>query len=83
MMEQKDKVFLKPGDTVTVKQDIPNRPTMVVIRKESNFFKDNAPAGVSTLKGIRCRWFTTDGHEQQAVFSTKDLILLKSVGEDN
>lgn len=83
MMEQKDKVFLKPGDIVTVKQDIPNRPTMVVIRKESNFFKDNTPAGVSTLKGIRCRWFTTDGHEQQAVFSTKDLILLKSVGEDN
>jgi len=83
MMGQKDKVFLKPGDIVTVKQDIPNRPTMVVMRKESNFFKDNAPAGVSTLKGIRCRWFTTDGHEQQAVFSTKDLILLKSVGEDN
>lgn len=83
MVEQKDKVFLKPGDIVTVKQDIPNRPTMVVMRKESNFFKDNAPVGVSTLKGIRCRWFTADGYEQQAVFSTKDLILIKSVGEDN
>jgi len=82
-MEQKDKVFLKPGDIVTVKQDVPNRPTMVVMRKESNFFKDNTSTGTSSLKGIRCRWFTTDGREQQAVFSTKDLILLKSVDENN
>nr|DAU84808.1 MAG TPA: putative small protein [Caudoviricetes sp.] len=78
-MEQ-EKIFLKPGDIVTLKQDIPNKPTMVVMRKESNFFKDNTPVGTSTLKGIRCRWFTAEGHEQQAVFSTKDLILLKSVG---
>lgn len=81
-MEQKDKVFLKPGDIVTLKQDIPNRPTMLVMRKESNFFKDNAPVGASTLKGIRCRWFANDGSEQQAIFSTKDLVLIKSVDED-
>lgn len=80
-MEQKEKIFLKPGDIVTLKQDIPNKPTMVVMRKESNFFKDNIPAGI-TLKGIRCRWFTTEGKEQQAVFSTKDLLLVKAVSED-
>ena len=82
-MEQKDKIFLRPGDIVQVKQDIPNRPLMVVMRKESNFFKDNAPVGASTLKGIRCRWFTLDGYEQQSVFSTKDLVLVRGVSEDN
>ena len=82
-MEQKDKVFLKPGDVVRVKQDIHNRPLMVVMRKESNFFKDNAPVGASTLKGIRCRWFTVDGLEQQSVFSTKDLMLVKGVEDGN
>ena len=60
-----EKVFFMPGDLVTLKQDIPNKPTMLVVKKEDQ-----------TLKGIRCRWFTKDGVLQEEVFNTKDLIKL-------
>lgn len=79
-MENKEKIFLQPGDVVTLKQDLPNKPVMIVVRKETNVFK-NQPSGI-TLKGIRCRWFTKDGFMQEMVVSTKDLILLKSVSEE-
>lgn len=39
-MIDKKKVFFQPGDTVTLKQNVPNKPTMVVVRKEMNVFKD-------------------------------------------
>lgn len=70
-----EKIFLNPGDIVTIKQDIPNKPTMMVIKKETSIFKheDNKK---SVLKGIRCRWFTTSGELQEAVFCTKDLVLI-------
>lgn len=79
-MEGKEKIFLQPGDIVTLKQDVPNKPTMIVVRKEINVFKDQ-PSGIA-LKGIRCRWFTTNGFVQEMVVSTKDLVLVKSVSED-
>lgn len=72
---ENDKRYLQPGDIVTLKQDIPNKPIMIVVRKELNVFKDQA-AGIA-LKGIRCRWFTTTGALQEMVASTKDLVLVK------
>lgn len=69
-----DKIFFKPGDIVTLKQDIPNKPTMLVIKKETVIFKDKYQN--SFLKGIRCRWFTKNNELQEATFSTKDLILI-------
>ena len=71
MEEQIDKVFFCPGDVVTLKQDIPNKPTMIVVKKETLIFK-NKPENV--LKGIRCRWFTVNGELQESIFNTKDLI---------
>ena len=71
-----DKQFLNPGELVTLKQDIPNKPTMIVVKKETSVFKhqkkidDKRPI----LIGIKCRWFTKNGELQEAVFSTKDLI---------
>lgn len=79
-MENQEKVFLQPGDLVTFKQDIPNKPIMMVVRKETNIFK-NQPQGI-TLRGIRCRWFTKNQELQETVVSTKDLVLLKSVAEE-
>ena len=29
-----EKVFFQPGDLVTLKQDIPNKPIMIVVKKE-------------------------------------------------
>ena len=74
-----DKQFLNPGELVTLKQDIPNKPTMIVVKKETSVFKhqkkidDKRPI----LIGIKCRWFTKDGELQEAIFSTKDLIKLQ------
>lgn len=67
---ENDKIFLKPGDRVQVKHDIPNKPIMLVHRIERSIIKNNI------LYGIKCRWFTKDGLLQEAVFSTKDLELI-------
>ena len=63
--------FFRPGDVVTSRQDIPNNPTMVVVRKETTIFKDKYQT--TQLRGIRCRWFTTTGKLQEATWNTKDL----------
>lgn len=65
-----EKVFFQPGDLVTLKQNIPNKPTMLVERKVEMTFKDDK---TKTLRGIACRWFTTTGELQKEIFSTKDL----------
>ena len=61
-----------PGELVTLRQDLPNKPVMVVVRKESTIFRDDSKT--NSLKGIRCRWFTTTNELQEAVWNTKDLI---------
>lgn len=73
MMEEK--IFLNPGDVVTLKQDIPNKPTMIVVKKETSVFKHERDKK-SVLIGIRCRWFTTTGELQEAIYNTKDIIKL-------
>ena len=69
-----EKIYFMPGDVVMLKQDLPNKPTMLVVKKETSIFKHQQEDNV--LKGIRCRWFTSDGLLQEAVFNTKDLIKL-------
>ena len=73
-------IYFNPGDVVQLKQDIPNKPIMIVVRKETSIFKhdqkrleDKKPI----LIGIKCRWFTTDGTLQEAIFNTKDIELIK------
>ena len=61
-----------PGDLVSLRQDLPNKPVMIVVRKESTIFRDETKN--NNLKGIRCRWFTTTNELQEAVWNTKDLI---------
>ena len=73
-MEITDKIFFMPGDVVTLKQDIPNKPTMLVLKKETYIFKNKTDNKEPILKGIKCRWFTSTGELQEAVFNTKDLI---------
>lgn len=77
-MEEQN-VYFNPGDVVQLKQNIPNKPIMVVVKKETSLFKhdskkleDKRPI----LKGIRCRWFTSTGELQESVWNTKDLIKL-------
>lgn len=71
-----EKIYFSPGDVVKLRQDLPNSPTMVVVKKETTLFKHKEDAN-NILKGIRCRWFTETGELQEATFSTKDLVLIK------
>lgn len=48
---------------------------MIVVKKETSLFKHNKDKK-SVLMGIRCRWFTSDGTLQEAVFNTKDIELI-------
>lgn len=70
-----DKIYFAPGDICEMKQNIPNKPKMVVVRIERSLVKNND--GKDYLRGVRCRWYSTDQKLQEAVFSTKDLILIK------
>ena len=68
---------MNPGELVTLRQDIPNKPVMLVVKKETSVFKHDSKRlndKKPILIGIRCRWFTTTGELQEATFSTKDLI---------
>lgn len=69
-MEQKQ--FFLPGDVVTIRQDLPNKPTMLVLKK---VMKTIRVTGIKSnhFQGILCRWFTFDGQLQEAIFNTKDL----------
>lgn len=69
---EEDKIYFTPGELVTVRQELPNKPIMLVVGKETVAFKLSERA--DQFKGMRCRWFTKDGFLQEAVFSTKDLI---------
>ena len=70
-----EKIYFQPGDICQMKQDIPNKPKMVVVRIERSLMKNEG--GKDYLRGVRCRWFSTDQKLQEGVFSTKDLILIK------
>lgn len=70
---EEEKVYLKPGDCVTLRQHkVMQSPVMLVLRREQALFKDS-----QRLLGLRCRWFTDSGLLQEAVFSTKDLTKIE------
>ena len=68
-----EKMYFNPGDIVTLKHDISNKPDMLVVGKENFIFKQKESGNIN-LRGIKCRWFTTNGELQEAIFNTKDLI---------
>lgn len=70
-----DKLFFLPGDVVTIRQDIPNKPTMWVVKKVTKSLNTPTLKG-DFFQGILCRWFTTSGELQESIFNTKDLIKL-------
>ncbi len=70
-----EKIYFMPGDVVTIKQDLPNKPVMIVVKKQTTIFKHLKDEDKdSVLIGIKCRWFTKDGALEEAIFNTKDLI---------
>lgn len=71
-----NKQYFLPGDLVTIKQDLPNKPVMLVLKKVTKTFSTNTTKN-DYFQGIFCRWFTNDGVLQEAVFNTKDLAIAK------
>lgn len=69
-----NKIYFMPGDVVELKQDIPNKPTMIVVKKKTLTIKPSDGDKSEFFQGILCMWFTSDGLYQEKVFSTKDLI---------
>jgi len=75
MLEKIDneKIYFNPGDVVEIKHQLTNKPAMLVKEKATKLIK-----GDSHFQGIKCFWFTTTGEYQEQVFSTKDLMMIKS-----
>lgn len=74
---EENNIYFNPGQIVQLRQDIPNKPRMIVVKKETSVFKHDSKRlndKKPILIGIKCRWFTTTGELQEATFSTKDLI---------
>lgn len=70
-----EKVFYLPGEVVTLRQGIPYKPKMIVVKKETMTFRPSKDEKRDDyFIGIRCRWFSTEGVLQEAVFNTKDLL---------
>lgn len=70
-----EKVYFIPGDHVTLKHNLENKPKMMLVKeKVERSIKDKDGNISSSLVGIKCLWFNTKGEIQEAVFSTKDLI---------
>lgn len=69
-----EKIYFVPGQLVTLRQDLPNKPIMLVHRVERSIIRSDDKNAL--LKGVKVRWFTENGLLQEAVFSTKDLILV-------
>lgn len=69
---EEDKIYFTPGMRVKCKQ-VSNSPEMYVLHKKELTFKDRENKD-KILQGIVCRWFTTDGLIQEAVFNTKDIL---------
>ena len=67
-----EKVFFAPGDIVTLKQDLENKPMMLVKSVDKATMKE--PNGRTMLFGITCMWFTNDKSLQSERFNTKDLM---------
>ena len=73
-----EKVFYLPGEVVTLRQDIPYKPKMIVVKKETMTFRPSKDEKRDDyFIGIRCRWFSTEGVLQEAVFNTKDLLIVE------
>ena len=71
---EKIKQFFLPGDVVTIRQEIPNKPTMIVVKKVTRTIRIGGEEKNDLFQGILCRWFTKEGLLQEAIFNTKDIL---------
>lgn len=73
-MENKE--YFLPGDVVTIRQEVDNKPQMIVMKKATKRIKMKGVFN-DVFQGIVCRWFTKNLELQEATFNTKDLKKIK------
>jgi len=66
----KEMVFFHSGEVVQLKQEIPNKPLMIVKRVVKSRINDEKG---SIFLGVKCYWFTTTMELTEHLFNSKDL----------
>lgn len=65
-----ERIFFNAGDLVKVRHNLDNKPEQMLVVQVK---KLRSMSGNSSLSGIECIWFGTNGELHKEVFSTKDL----------
>ncbi len=74
----REMVFFKAGEIVQLKQDIDNKPQMIVDSvPKARMPREGEERQKSILLGVKCYWFTSTGFYQEKTFNSKDLEKLK------
>ena len=74
----REMVFFKPGEIVQLKQEIDNKPQMIVDSiPKARMPREGEERKKSVLLGVKCYWFTSTGFYQEKTFNSKDLEKLK------
>lgn len=71
-----EKIFFKEGDLVTIRQDVPNKPVMMVEKVEKLHMPVDNASNSKSLLGIRTLWFDKNGALHKNRFNFKDLVLV-------
>lgn len=66
--------YFNQGDVVEVRQDVPNKPAMIVEKVVRSH--PTREADKTQLLGIQCIWFDRNLSLQKHIFNTKDLKFL-------
>ena len=67
-------VFFKSGEIVRLKQNVINRPEMIVDSiPKARMPREGEDKKKSVLLGVKCYWFTSTGFYQEKTFNSKDL----------
>ena len=72
-----EKIYYNPGELVTVRHDVPNKPVMWIVEKSTrSLYNKDTQEKENVFLGIKCRWFDTNQNLHEELFNTKDLIKL-------
>lgn len=67
-----EKVYFMPGEVVTLKQDIPNKPVMIVVKKETMNIRTH---GVPNVSEDYLKVLDVDGFLRKAFYRKQSTIL--------
>lgn len=72
-----EQLFYTPGDIVTIRHNVPNKFVGWIVEKVNRNVKNTEGSYDNLFVGMKVRWFNNNGDLQEAVISTKDLMLVE------